>query len=124
MLHSHPLRMVTTDDESTVGGVRLTRRGRLLLLGIPALALAVSLLVGLALLVGSFANMAQAADGGVPGVDVVEVTVAPGDTLWSVARGVDAGEDTQILISQIAEFNDLATSELHPGQVLQVPVAD
>ena len=66
--------------------------------------------------------MAQASSEGAPGVEAVEVTVGPGDTLWSIAGAVGAGEDIQVLISQIAEFNDLSTSELQPGQTLYIPV--
>lgn len=102
----------------------LTRRGRLLLIGLPALTLLAMALVGLALLAGSFANMAQASSHDAPGVEAVEVTVAPGDTLWSVASALDSGEDTQVLISQIAELNDLSSSELHPGQTLHLPLVD
>ncbi|MDZ5076052.1 LysM peptidoglycan-binding domain-containing protein [Nesterenkonia sp. HG001] len=105
-------------------GMTLTRRGRLLLIGLPALTLLAAALVGLALLAGSFANMAQASSQEPAGVEAVEVTVAPGDTLWSVASELDSGEDVQVLIGQIAELNDLSSSELHPGQTLHVPVLD
>lgn len=104
--------------------VRLTRRGRLLLIGLPALTLLAGALVGLTLLIGSFANMAQATSHEAPGVAAVEVTVTPGDTLWSLASGLETGEDTQVLIAQIAELNGLTSSDLHPGQTLYVPVVD
>ncbi|GAA3051051.1 MULTISPECIES: LysM peptidoglycan-binding domain-containing protein [Actinomycetes] len=131
MRHSHTSFTTSAAGQAYVassagapGRLNLTRRGRLVILGVPALTLLVAALVGVALLVGSFVNMAQATSHGAPGVAAVEVTVAPGDTLWSVASGLGTGEDTQVLITQIAELNDLTSSEIHPGQTLYVPVAD
>ncbi|GAB3188181.1 LysM peptidoglycan-binding domain-containing protein [Nesterenkonia suensis] len=114
--HSAPAGQGTT--------VTLTRRGRLLFVGLPALVLLAAALVGLALLVGSFTNLAQASGQEALGVEAIEVTVTPGDTLWSVASRVDSEEDIQVLITRIAELNDLSSSELHPGQTLDVPVVD
>ncbi|WP_010524815.1 LysM peptidoglycan-binding domain-containing protein [Nesterenkonia sp. F] len=104
------------------GRLRLTRRGRLLLLGVPALAAAAALMLGAALMVGGLVNQAQASTEASVGVDAREVIVAPGDTLWDIASEVDSTEDTDELILRIAELNDLDGSTLQPGQRLDVPV--
>jgi len=109
-------------DSAPAAVVHLTRRGRFLLLGLPVLiALAVALL-GALMLATSLLNQAQASSDATPGVEAQVVTVGAGDTLWSVANAVESDEHTQVLIGQIAELNDLDTSELTPGQELFVPV--
>ncbi|GAA1149993.1 LysM peptidoglycan-binding domain-containing protein [Nesterenkonia lutea] len=102
--------------------LHLTRRGRFLLLGLPTLAALAFLLLGALMLATSLMNQAQASSGAAPGVEAQVVTVGAGDTLWSVANAVDSEERTQVLIGQIAELNDLDSSQLEPGQELFVPV--
>ena len=91
------------------GPVRMTRRGRLVVL-------AVALLV--VLLPGAWRAMATAQ---VEGPSTVAVTVAPGDTLWGIATQIDPGADPRALIAEIRELNALAQSGLVPGQQLLVP---
>lgn len=109
-------------DSASAPAVHLTRRGRLLLLGLPVLAVLAVALLGALMLATSLLNQAQASSGAVPGVDAQVVTVSAGDTLWSVAASVDSEEHTQVLIGQIAELNDLDDSQLTPGQELFVPL--
>jgi LysM repeat protein len=50
------------------------------------------------------------------------VTVAPGDTLWSIAAAHGrANADIQETIDQITEANHLAIATLQPGQHLRIP---
>ncbi len=91
------------------GALRMTRRGRLVVL-------AVALLV--VLLPGAWRAMATAQ---VEGPSTVAVTVAPGDTLWGIAAAIDPGADPRALIAEIRELNGLTQSGLVPGQVLVVP---
>ena len=50
------------------------------------------------------------------------VTVQAGQTLWQIARSeVGAEGDPRPLISAIQEASGLTSSELQPGQVLQIP---
>ncbi|GAA1454482.1 LysM peptidoglycan-binding domain-containing protein [Nesterenkonia lacusekhoensis] len=104
--------------------MRLTRRGRLLLFGMPAFALLTALVVGMFFLAGALVNQAQASSSEAPGVSAEEVQVGAGDTLWDVASQVDSDQDIRELIGQIAELNGLESSELQPGQTLYVPVED
>lgn len=99
----------------------LTRRGRLLLVGMPALVAAALLLAAVIVAGAALFNQAQASTAEVGGVEAVEVTVAPGDTLWSIASAATSETDIQQLITQISELNDLDSAQLAPGQVLFVP---
>ncbi len=102
--------------------LRLTRRGRLLMFGMPALALLASLVIGAFFLAGSLVNQAQASSDEVQGVAAEEIRVDSGDTLWGVASEVASDQEIRVLIAQIAELNDLDSSELQPGQTLYIPV--
>ena len=53
------------------------------------------------------------------------VVVQPGQTLWSVARGLSADADVRETVARIQELNGLsgtAGSTVRPGQQLVVPV--
>lgn len=101
--------------------VTLTRRGRLVLLGLPAVLASACLLAVLLLASASLFNTAQASTSGPTGVQAVEVEVKPGDTLWSVAAEVHTGDDIRAVMAQIAEINSLDSSQLQPGEILHVP---
>jgi len=59
----------------------------------------------------------------VPSREVVEVVVAPGDTLWSIARDhVGKEVDIRAAVSDIMARNHLSSATLRPGQVLMVQV--
>lgn len=63
-------------------------------------------------------------DGGGPGLRLAgasSVVVDPGDTLWSIATSVAAGEDVRVVVDRIEELNGLRSTELVPGQVLLLP---
>lgn len=112
---------VTANTAPSAHGLTLTRRGRLFLLGLPAL-LATALLVAAITFAGAaLFNQAQASTGDTAGVQAEQVTVTQGDTLWSIASAAQTETDVQQLITQIAELNDLDSAQLEPGQVLFVP---
>ncbi|WP_120004352.1 LysM peptidoglycan-binding domain-containing protein [Nesterenkonia muleiensis] len=102
-------------------GLRLTRRGRLLLLGLPAVLAAVALLAAAVFAAAALFNQALASTGAASGVEAEQVTVTEGDTLWSIASAAESDADIQQLITQIAELNDLDSAQLEHGQVLFVP---
>lgn len=95
--------------------VRLTRRGRLVVL---ALAFAVVVATAVWLAAGSAATREG---GGDPAVEVV--TVAPGETLWGLASDVAAttGDDVRSVMEQIQQLNTLDSSMVYAGQQLRVP---
>jgi predicted Zn-dependent protease len=50
------------------------------------------------------------------------VTVASGDTLWSLAdRYTPSGEDVQSTIDRIMDVNGLASATVVPGEHLKIP---
>jgi len=92
--------------------LRLTLRGRCVL---AALAFAV------AALVGAVAGAAVSNVGGLP-ADVESVTVASGETLWSIAAELTPpGNDVRDVMSQIVALNGLEDEALVPGQQLTIP---
>ena len=95
--------------------LRMTRRGRLLLLGILAAVLLLTVSVGR---MGS-----QAATAVDNGPALTQTTVQPGDTLWAVARRLAPGSDARQVIAQIRRVNHLADSTLYAGQQLLLPAA-
>ncbi|TLP75505.1 LysM peptidoglycan-binding domain-containing protein [Nesterenkonia sphaerica] len=100
----------------------LTRRGRVLLLGVPALLLTLAMLIAAVFAGAALMNQVQASTTSSAGVEAEIVTVSAGDTLWSLASAADTGTEVQVLITQIAELNDLDSSQLTPGQELYIPV--
>lgn len=95
------------------GEVRLTRRGRLVVL---VLALLVVLTVGVALGGGSAAT-------GDAGAETTVVVVDEGDTLWGIASEHAAdGVDVRSAMVEIERLNRLESKMLTLGQRLHVPV--
>jgi hypothetical protein len=90
--------------------VRLTRRGRLVVL---ALVLFTGALVGF---LG--AAPGQAADPPKPAVTAV---VQPGDTLWSFAERNLPGWQPKAAVAELKKLNDLEGYVIHPGQRLDLP---
>ena len=97
-------------------GVRLTRRGRL-----ARTLLVLSLAVVLASVFGLNAGANTADHVGTP-TSFIQGTVAPGDTLWSLATRLADGGDVRALVDEIASVNSLASAEVQAGQKLRIPL--
>jgi hypothetical protein len=97
--------------------LRLTRRGRVVVAVAAALLLAVLSLV--------IAASAQATNHPLPSrvaqQHLTQVTVRPGQSLWSVAENADPGADTRAVVRQIVELNGLTGDVVFAGQRLWVP---
>ena len=52
----------------------------------------------------------------------IVVTVASGETLWSLASQMADGGDVQTLVAEIASANSLDSADLTAGQKLRIPV--
>lgn len=91
--------------------VRLTRRGRLLLL----LAFATLLLVAFSL------GRTSADAGSAPAVPRPVTVVQPGETLWAIARRVAPGTDPRATIARLTDLNDLGARPIVAGQRLLLP---
>jgi LysM repeat protein len=93
-----------------VGQYRLTNPGRLFrALSVLALAIGLSL-------AGISGSVATSSDP----VTLEYLTVAQGDTLWSLAQEHAEG-DPRDWIAQVVTINALASSELTPGQQIALP---
>ena len=99
--------------------LRLTRRGRIVLIGLPLVLLA-AVILSLAGLLNSPAKAADSASG-LTVTPTVSVTVQPGESLWAIAGKVDPGRDPRDVIADIVQLNDLQAGKVMPGQQLFVP---
>jgi LysM repeat protein len=111
-------------------GVCLTRRGRL---ARTLLVLSLSIVLG-----AGFAMKAGAGDAGASSSDALSaakingssdvaktyivVTVAAGETLWSLASAMADGGDVQTLVAEIASANSLIGVDVEAGQKLRIPI--
>lgn len=101
------------------GRLRLTRRGRFVLIWLP-LMLGAALLVLLVGLLNSPASAAGSRDMTTPEVETV--TVLSGDSLWGLAQEFAPDRDPRIVMSEIVELNGLERQVLEAGQSVSVPV--
>lgn len=97
--------------------LRLTRRGRLVLVAFPAFVVSVLLLAGLA----GFLSPARAGDSAPAVTSSIQVTVQQGQSLWSVAEQYAPDRDPRVVIGEIVELNGLDSARVLPGQQLLVP---
>jgi len=51
----------------------------------------------------------------------LEITVAPGDTLWNIAKRLSPSRDPRYVVYQIRKENALSSADIFPGQVLRFP---
>lgn len=94
--------------------VRLTRRGRLVLLT----ALVVVVFAALAVVGGQSAATGESGDP----VETRTVEVGAGDTLWAIASSVSEPGQVREVVHQIEELNALSGAHLVVGQEIAVPV--
>ena len=104
----------------------LTRRGRL---ARTLLVLSLSVVLGAGFAMNAGAGDALSAakiNGSSDSVSVaksyVVVTVASGETLWSLASAMTDGGDVQALVAEIASANSLKGVDVTAGQKLRIPV--
>lgn len=100
--------------------VRLTRRGRAVVVALVVVAIAaVALVIAMATAAG-----AQAASPGQPGSGhrgMHEIVVQQGQTLWSIASAAEPTADPRVVVQQIMAANRMTTADIAAGQVLWVP---
>lgn len=103
-------------------GVCLTRRGRLART-LLVLSLSVVLGAGFAMKAGAGDSLSAAKiNGSSDAKSYVVVTVASGETLWSLASQMADGGDVQALVAEIASANSLKGVDVTAGQKLRIPV--
>jgi len=100
--------------------VRLNRRGRLARsLVVLSLAIVVASVAG-----GEAGANTSASDTNqvTASAAFITVTVAPGDTLWSLASQLAEGVNTHALVAEIVEINSLSSVDVSTGQQLRIPL--
>jgi len=102
--------------------VRLTRRGKIVVGALVALAVAsLATLIWLAIAGQAQAAGSVGAGGAGAGHSMLRVVVRPGETLWAIAVRADPAADPRTVIQQIIDDNALRGTAIQVGQVLWVP---
>src|SRR5580704_2799443 len=112
-------RAQATLPETANPPLRLTRRGRVVVAVVAALVLAALSLV----IVSTAQATNHPVSSGAAQQGLAQVTVHPGQSLWSVAESADPAADTRVVIQQIIELNGLTGNVVFAGQRLWVPRA-
>jgi LysM repeat protein len=94
--------------------LRMTARGRAVLLTVVATPLVVA-----ALALGINAGSAVGTSSSTP---LSKVTVVSGETLWGVAEQVAPRSDPRDVIADIMSVNQLTSANIEPGEQLLIPV--
>jgi hypothetical protein len=99
--------------------LRLTRRGRIVLVALAAvLATAAITVASMALSGAQAANHGRPA-GGYAGLH--QIVVQPGQTLWSIATRAEPSADPRQVIEEIMTANSMTGQAVQAGQLLWVP---
>ncbi len=112
---SASVRRIRRDRFGVTGlkGLRLTRRGRVVMWGIALLLSAVF---------GAVVGGVATADEIVAGVSVQTHAVSAGDTLWEIASQINPGMDNRDVVQEIMGLNGLKDSRVQAGQLLYLPI--
>ncbi|MCR2813372.1 LysM peptidoglycan-binding domain-containing protein [Microbacterium sp. zg.Y1090] len=102
---------------SSATRLRLTARGRRVFTGLAALPIVIA--VGAAALSGGGAL--ASGDRSAPAGSFQMVTVAAGESLWSIAEEVAPQADPRDVIHEIVRLNALESSVVAAGQRLSIP---
>jgi LysM repeat protein len=99
--------------------LRLTVRGRRVLAALAALPAVLALS---AAVLGGGAALASR-EAGAPAGSFTTVTVAAGESLWTIAEDVAPGHDPRDVVDEIVRLNALDSVVVHVGQSLSIPSA-
>ncbi len=97
-------------------GISLNRRGRL---ARTVVVLSLAIVLGSVVSAKAGAGTEAAAT---KAYSFITVTVAPGDTVWSLAGRLAGDSDPRSLIEEIMVVNSLATPDVQAGQSLRIPL--
>lgn len=110
-----PSRLVRATEDRTPRGLRLTRRGRIV---VSLLTFLTVLAIGAAALLLVVRPAAGAAENGVE-----SVTVQAGQTVWGLAAGSGAAQPSEF-VHEVQMLNNLSGSGITAGSTILVPVVD
>jgi len=107
-----PARARTIADRLGLAGLRLTRRGRVVLV-----LLAMILVAPMA----TWGATAVASSPGEP-TEVRVHAVQPGETLWGFAKEVaEPGEDVRHAVARLQDLNEMSSGAVRVGELLLLP---
>ncbi|MEI2267874.1 MULTISPECIES: LysM peptidoglycan-binding domain-containing protein [unclassified Microbacterium] len=99
--------------------LRLTTRGRRVLMTVATLPAVVALGVGILSGGGALAS----GDAGTPAGSFSTVTVLPGDSLWTIAQDIAPDSDPRDVIDEIVRLNALPSTAVDAGESLAIPAS-
>jgi LysM repeat protein len=103
--------MVSHDLRGMEPPLRLTRRGRAVVLVVLLVAVTLASAV-----LFTTASRAESSTGAAP-----TVVVQPGDTLWRIAARNMPRRDNQAAVAELRDLNKLPSYDIQPGDVLVLP---
>lgn len=109
----------TPGRSAAPGSLHLTRRGRMVFFGLPAM-LVVAALLSLAGFLNSPAKAADSAAELQP-TSSTSVTVQMGESLWGIAGKAAPSRDPRDVVAEIIQLNNLQDGRIVPGQQLFIP---
>jgi Tfp pilus assembly protein FimV len=74
-----------------------------------------------ALMVAGFTLGRVSSQAAGPARPLPTVTVAPGDTLWTIAARVAPRKDARVVVAEIESLNHLGDGRVRAGQQLRLP---
>lgn len=98
--------------------LRLTVRGRRVLAFLAAFPAVIAVSIAIVSGGGAIASGESSAPVGT----FSEITVLPGDTLWSIAESVAPAADTRDVVDAIVGLNALPSGQLEAGQSISIPL--
>lgn len=103
--------------------VRVTARGRALLLALLLLVLVIGavLLTGTGTARAGFDRPAGSHAGSPALTSGARVTVRPGETVWQIAQRIAPGADPRETVADLLRVNALQTADVRPGMALLLP---
>lgn len=110
----HPVPALRLAPPPPAVGLRLTRRGRLVVL----VAFLAALLTG-GVLFGY--STSRASGEAAPPREYQYVVVQPGETLWGIARAAAPGVDPRVTIERIRDLNVLSSTGVQAGERIALP---
>jgi LysM domain len=102
-------------------GLRLTRRGRVVVTVAMTLAAVAAVTVLRTAVAGGAPASGPGAPGGSPYSGMTQVVVRPGQTVWSLAAAAEPWANPWTVVQEIMEVNGLNGPQIQAGQTLWVP---
>ena len=106
------------DAPASTQPLRLTRRGRLVFIGLPIMLTAAAALTVL----GFFTAPAVASSGAPDVTETLQVSVDAGDSLWGLAEEFVPDRDPRDVVADIMELNNLSDARVSAGVQLFIPI--